>query len=170
MAILKELGAPESLQLIVEGMCLSYGWMDRYIHVYTRKEDSQSHWHAPYIRENTRPPPPKKTHHAGESLLNDGSALVLFTLARGMVVSQHVPTPLEAVQAVARLALIGPVIGLAVGALASYVCVYVCMDVCMCERVDVCVDVCVLLRHTDDHPLPTPLAHTCKLVTRPPCC
>lgn len=56
MAILKELGAPESLQLIVEGMCaclvdgwvdgcacihlfvmvmccLSDGWMDRYIHV-----------------------------------------------------------------------------------------------------------------------------------------
>lgn len=75
MAILKELGAPESLQLIVEG----------------------------------------------ESLLNDGSALVLFTLARRMVLSSTIPTGLEAVQAVARLSLIGPIIGLALGALASYV-------------------------------------------------
>ena len=49
-----------------------------------------------------------------------------------MVISGAIPTPLEAVQAVARLALIGPVIGLALGALASYVraCVWACMWWC----------------------------------------
>lgn len=38
-----------------------------------------------------------------------------------MVLSRSVPTPLEAVETIARLALIGPLIGLALGALASYV-------------------------------------------------
>lgn len=117
--------------------------------------DTKGRQQKPLARPN--PPPPQKKHHthhtlpAGESLLNDGSALVLFTLARGMVVSQHVPTPLEAVQAVARLALIGPVVGLAVGALASYV------RVCVCGYGWVCV--CVLLRHTNAPP-PHPHPHT----------
>jgi len=82
MAILKELGAPESLQIIVEG----------------------------------------------ESLLNDGSALVLFTLARGMVLSGEVPTALEGFVSLVRLSLGGPIVGLCVGALASYILGFILND------------------------------------------
>lgn len=73
--------------------------------------------------------PVTKNKPTGESLLNDGSALVLFTLARGMVLSGTIPSGLEAVQTIARLSLIGPVIGLVLGALASYVRTY--MYVCV---------------------------------------
>lgn len=82
MAIMKELGAPESLQLIVEG----------------------------------------------ESLLNDGSALVLFTLARGMLLSHVVPTPLEVFVSVLRLSVGGPIIGLCIGATASWVLGFILND------------------------------------------
>ena len=103
MAILKELGAPESLQIIVEG----------------------------------------------ESLLNDGSALVLFTLARSIVLSGIIPTPTEALVSIVRLSIGGPVIGLIIGMTASWILGYILNDplaeitTTLVVRVCVCVCVCV---------------------------
>ena len=53
--------------------------------------------------------------------MNDGSALVLFTLSRSIVSSHHVPDPLNTFAYIIRLSIGGPVLGIVVGAIASYV-------------------------------------------------
>jgi NhaP-type Na+/H+ or K+/H+ antiporter len=65
---------------------------------------------------------------AGESLLNDGSALVLFTLFKSIVLSGITPTGGEVAMAIIRLSIGGPLIGIAVGAAASYVLGFILND------------------------------------------
>ena len=70
--------------------------------------------------------------------MNDGSALVLFSLSRSIVLSHHVPSTVDTFAYIIRLSVGGPILGITVGAIASYVSLYLvwiwCTPLCAAKR------------------------------------